>query len=237
LRRPRKERYPLRRSETRDLADVEKIILLQLAEGEKSTKTLKARAKRSGPTLHKHLNRLKGDGKIEKSAETSAWRITEAGLRAMQRFRITDATKLKFVDGSQYGKPTPFLIVAGLAENTANSDLQALIRYRSEAALELWVREILGLAKAKRILPEDYFNRNKHWDEITQDKWSRIQKEVLSNVGDVGYAEDVTPKDLIADLMKPESKDLLRKMSESSQAVPDLRSYLANVSVIVPPRK
>lgn len=213
------------------MAEVEKLVLEELAHGDKRTKALGERAKVSGPTLHKHLRRLKKEDKIGKSAETGAWHITEAGLRALHRSKIADATKLNFVDGSQTGKPKPFLVVAGFAENVNSSDLQALVKYRSEAALELWVREILGLAKAKGLLPGDYFNRNKHWDEITQDQWSRIQVEVLSKVGDIGYAEDVTTTDLIAELVKPESKQLLRELSEASQAVPDFRSYLANVSI------
>jgi len=227
----------LPKSETRELPSAEKDILLALAEGDKRAKVLKERTHISRPTLYDHLNRLVQERKIEKSSETGAYHITELGLRAISRFRITDATKLKFVDGTQKGEPIPFLIVAGFAENVRSSDLQALVRYRSEAALERWVRDILGLAKSKRILPDEYFDGTKNWDEITTDQWFRIQKEVLSKVGDVGYAEDVTPKDLIADLMKPESRDCLRKMSESSQVVPDFRSYLANVSVIVPPRK
>jgi DNA-binding MarR family transcriptional regulator len=229
--RPRRERHPLPKAETRDLPEVEKTILCELAEGDKRTKTLREQVNKSGPTVHKHLNRLKAETKIEKSKETGAWHITEVGLRALQRSRIASATKLKFVDGSQYGKPRHFLVVAGLADNVANTDLQALMRYRSEAALELWTRQILGLALAKGILAKQYFDGRKQWDEITADEWIRIQKEVLSGVKDVGYAEDVTPKDLIAELMKPESGPLLRNMSESSQLVPDLGAYLANVSL------
>lgn len=89
------------------------------------------------------------------------------------------------------------------------------------------MREIFGLAKSKGILPEEYFDGARHWDEITPRQWSRIEKQVLSDVGDVGYAEDVTPKDLIAELMKPEPKTILRRLSESSRIVPDLRSQLA----------
>jgi len=111
------------------------------------------------------------------------------------------------------------------------------MRYRSETALYQWVRDILGLAESKKILPRHYFDGTKHWDEITPDQWSRIQREVLHNVGDVGYAEDVTPRDLITELMKPESKELLRRMSEASQVVPDFRSYLANISRVLPSRK
>lgn len=216
---------------------MEKAILLELAEGDKRTKALKERIDKSGPTLHKHLKRLTTERKIEKPVETGAWHITEAGLRAIQRFKIRDATKLKFVDGTQLGGPVPFLVVACFAENAANTDLQALMSYRSETALYEWVRDLLGLAESKGILPREYFDGSKHWDEITPDQWSQIQREVLSGVGDVGYAEDVTPKDLIAELVKPESKSLLRKMSEASQVVPDFRSYLANVSEIVSLRK
>jgi len=230
--RAKKQPYPLPRSETRDLAQAEKTILLSLADGDKRAKVLRERAQVKQPTLYKHLNRLVREGRIEKSSDTGAYHITETGLRAISRYRITDATKLNFVDGMQKGEPIPFLIVAGFAENVANSDLQALMRYRSETALYQWVRDILGLARSKQILPDEYFNGTKQWDEITQEQWSRIQKEVLSNVGDVGYAEDVTPKDLIAELMKPESKQMLCKMSESSQVVPDFRNYLAYISKV-----
>lgn len=235
--RPRKQPYPLPMEETRNLADVEKIILQELSEGDKRTKILRERTKVSGPTLHKHLNRLEKERKIEKSQGTGAWRILEPGLRALQVSRVVDVKKLNFVDGCQHGEPTPFLVVAGLAENTKNSDLHALVKYRSELALERWVREILALAKAKKVLPKQYFDGRKHWDEITSNQWSRIQREVLSGVGDVGYAEDVTPKDFIAQLAKAESKSLLRKMSERNQVVPDFRSYLANVSEIMRSRK
>jgi hypothetical protein len=230
LPKPKKQPYPLPLSEKRDLTAVEKTILLELAHADKSRKILEARAKVSRPTLHKHLTRLKREGKIVKSSDTSAWHITEAGSRAIGRFKIRDATKLNFVDGRQAGKPIPFLIVAGLAENVASSDLQALIRYRVETAFDRWIRDILGLAKAKRVIPEEYFNGKKHWGEITAIEWSRIQKEVLSDVRDVGYAEDVTPRDLIADLMKPEAREELRKISENNSYVPDLRSYLLEVS-------
>lgn len=70
--RPKKERYPLPKTETRDLPEVEKTILSELAQGDKRTKMLRGQVNKSGPTLHKHLNRLKTEGKIEKSKETGA---------------------------------------------------------------------------------------------------------------------------------------------------------------------
>jgi hypothetical protein len=134
------------------------------------------------------------------------------------------------VDGIQEGKPIPFLVAAGYADRVDDPFLQALIKYRCEIAFEQWVRFTLGLAKAKRILSKEYFDGPKHWDEISVDEWTRIQREVLSKIGDVAYGEDVTPKDLIAELMKTESKDRLRKMSEYNRKVPDFIEYLSEVS-------